>query len=60
MPDTYYTNDDFADVINLWRLHQIWHKVESAERQKNSFPRESAENADLLKPVLNKVMTTHK
>ena len=34
----------------------IWH---NAERQKASFPKESVENADLYKSVLNKLMTTH-
>ena len=35
------------------------HNAKSAERQKISFPKESAENADLYKPVLNKTMNTH-
>ena len=29
----------------------------SAERQKTSFPNKQIENADLYKPVLNKIMT---
>ena len=34
---------------------------ERAERQKKaSLPKESIENADLYKPVLNKIMTEHK
>ena len=36
--------------------------TKSAERLKkknDSFPKESVENADLLKPLLNKVKTTH-
>ena len=28
--------------------------------QKTSFPKESVQNADFYKPVLNKIMTTHK
>ena len=32
--------------------------TESTERQKTSFPKETVENADLHKPVLNKIMTT--
>ena len=28
-------------------------------KTKTSFPKESVENADLQKPVLNKIMTTH-
>ena len=32
-----------------------------AERQKKtSFPKESVENADLYKPILNKIMAAHK
>ena len=38
----------------------IRHNAKSAERQKTSFPKESVENADLYKPVLNKIVTTHK
>ena len=33
--------------------------TKSPERQKTSFPKESVENADLYKPVSNKIMTTH-
>ena len=31
----------------------------NAERQKASFPKKIGKNADLYKPVLNKIMTTH-
>ena len=31
----------------------------NAERQKANFPKESVENADLYKPALNEIMTTH-
>ena len=34
-------------------------RQKSAERQKTSFPEESVENADLYKPALNKITTTH-
>ena len=34
-------------------------KIEQAERQKTSFPKECVENAELYKPVINKIMTTH-
>ena len=33
-------------------------KTRSTEKQKNSFPTETVENADLHKPALNKIMTT--
>ena len=36
--------------------NSIWH---NSQRQKTSFPKESGENTDLYKPVLNKIMTTH-
>ena len=32
--------------------------TKSAGRQKTSFPKEKVENADLYKPVLNKIMAT--
>ena len=49
---------------NLWRLHQIRHitgrKPKKAQKdKKTSFPKESVENADLYKPILNKLMTAH-
>ena len=37
----------------------IWHKSKNAERLKTSFAKDSVENADLYKPVLNKIMTAH-
>ena len=33
--------------------------TKSAERQKNSFPKEKVENEDLCKPVLNKIVSTY-
>ena len=61
VPDTCYKNNDYAMEIlkSLCRLHGIRHNAKSAERQKTSFPKESVENVDLYKPVLNKIMTTH-
>ena len=44
---------------SLWTLHRIQHNANSAERQKTSFSKELVENAELYKPVLNKIMTTH-
>ena len=41
-------------------LNSIQHNAKSVEKQKKtSFPKESVENAELYKPVLDKVMTTH-
>ena len=39
-------------------LNSIRHNVKSAEKQKTSFPKESVENADLYKTILNKILTT--
>ena len=41
------------------RLHRIQYNAKTAERQKTSFPKEWLENADLYRPVMNKIMTTH-
>ena len=45
-------------------LKNTWFKTkntESTERQKTSFPKETVENAELHKSVLNKIkMQTHK
>ena len=42
-------------------IQNIWLKIknkESRKDEKTSFPKEIVENADLYKPILNKVMTT--
>ena len=38
--------------------NSIQRNAKSARRQKASFPKESVENVDLYKPVLNKIITT--
>ena len=50
-----------ANVIKFRKAtsNSIRHYSKSAERQKTSFPKESVENADLYKPVFNKIMTIH-
>ena len=51
---------------STWHLHYIEleteqaEKTESTERQKDCFPKESVENTDLTKSVLNKIMATTK
>ena len=40
-------------------LRSFRHNGKSSGKQKISFPKESVENADLYKPVLNKIMITH-
>ena len=42
-------------------IQNIWFKIkntESTERRKTSFSKETVENADINKAVLNKAMTT--
>ena len=39
--------------------NSIQRNAKSIKRQKISFTKESVENADLYKPVLNKIMTTY-
>ena len=39
--------------------HNRQKSQKSTERQKTNFPKESVENADMYKPVLNKIMTAH-
>ena len=42
-------------------IQNIWFKrknAESTERRKTSFPKETIENADIHKAVLNKTITT--
>ena len=34
-------------------------KTQNTEREKPSFPKEQVENADLYKPILNKIITAH-
>ena len=47
-------------LSSWWKWNRNKEQAENAERQKSSFPKERAENADLPKPVLNKIINTHK
>ena len=53
----------YEDYIESWNYNRIQHvqveNTKSAEKQKTCFPKESVENADLHKLVLNKIMTTN-
>ena len=64
VPDTYYINNNYTDVIEIMKITSNWkqsrQKKQSTERQKDSFPKESVENTDLYKPVLKKIITTIK
>ena len=59
VPDTCYINNDRANVITFMYVSSNWHDAKNAEIQTTSFSKESVENADLYKPVLNKIMTTY-
>ena len=51
----------FIKAIESSSKSELAVNTKSAERQKkNSFPKEQIENADLYKPIFNKVMTTQK
>ena len=45
------------------KIHQIPHRTDRKQKKRRTtktiFPKETEENADLHKPVLNKVMTKH-
>ena len=45
------------------KIYQIPHRTDRKQKKrrttKTSFPKETVENADYYKPVLNKVMSTH-
>ena len=41
-------------------FNSILHNWKSIEKQKTRFPKILVKNADLHKPVLNEIMTTHK
>ena len=63
--NTEYLNNNYANVIKFIKIisnstynRQKTQKIRKTK--KTSFPKESVENADLYKPVLNKIMTAHK
>ena len=48
-------------IESIWRLNSTQKRqknTKSAGKQKTSFSKEKVENADLYKPVLNKIMAT--
>ena len=55
----YYVNNDYAMLKSLHRIRHRTGRKQKAQKDQNSFPKESVENADLSKPALNKIMTTH-
>ena len=56
VPDIYYINNDHANAIKFMKAIS---NLTQCKNRRKSFPKESVENADLYKPVLNKIMTTH-
>ena len=52
--------NDHANVIKFMKVSSNSTKSENAEIQTTSFSKESVENGDLFKPVLNNIMTTYK
>ena len=51
-------NNTYFNVSDSKYLIQNKKNTEIIGRRKTSFPKEIAENADLHKPVINKIMTT--
>ena len=62
--DTYYVNNEYANVIYKVYENQIRQKIDREHKKcrktKKRFLKELVENADLYKSVLKKIMTTHR
>ena len=59
--NTEYFNNDYANVIKIMKIISITAgNTKKQNVKKTSFPKKSVENANLHKPVLNKIMTAHK
>ena len=58
-PDTYYyVNNDYAMPTS--NSAQNRQKAQKGQKnKKTSFPKESVENADFYKPILNKIIIAH-
>ena len=59
VPDTYYVNKDCEDVIKFMKVTSNLTQCKKRRNTKTRLPKETVENADLYKPALNKIMTTH-
>ena len=46
-------------MIMLCKSYKVYEDYIEFDAKKNSFLKESVENADLYQPVWNKIMTTH-
>ena len=62
IPDTYNISNDYTNVT---RVYEEFFEIRTGSKHKKrrktkkiSFPKEWIENADLYKPVFNKIMTT--
>ena len=60
VPDTCYIINDRAIVIKFMNVRSNSTQCKKQKYKKLVSQKESLENADLYKPVLNKIMTTHK
>ena len=64
VPDTYYTDNDYANVIKFIKITvnstQNRQKSQKKQKYKKQFSKRIGKNADLYKPVSNKTMNTHK
>ena len=65
--NTQYLNNDYADVTKFTKIisnsshNRQKTQNKSRKTKKTSFPKKKrVENADLYKPVLNKIVTVHK
>ena len=59
VPDTCYIINDRANVIKFMNVRSNSTQCKNQKYKKLVSQKESLENADLYKPVLNKIMTTH-
>ena len=60
VPDLYYINDNYTNLVKSYGDHiefRTGRKHKKRRQTKSSFPKEQVENADLYKPILNKIMT---
>ena len=56
-----YLNNDYTHVTKFMKIRHITgRKHKKAQKDKRTtFPKESVENPDMFKSVLNKIMTVH-
>ena len=58
--DTYYKNNNYANIIKFMKITlNSTENRQKTQKAQNRFPKESVQNADLYKAVLEKIMSTH-